>query len=53
MKKRALAAVAGLCLAACLRPGFAQEYPFKPIRLVVPNSPGGVIVMPPVASVMP
>ncbi len=42
MKKRALAAVAGLCLAACLRPGFAQEYPFKPIRLVVPYDAGGI-----------
>ena len=32
---------AGLALAAAVAPLAAQEYPLKPIRLVVPNSAGG------------
>jgi len=34
---------AGLAAAGCLPPLAAQEYPVKPIRLVIPNSPGGAL----------
>lgn len=42
MNKHVIAAVAGLWLVAGVPPGFAQEYPVKPIRLVVPYDTGGI-----------
>ena len=42
MHKRVLAAAVAIWLAAGLPPGFAQEYPTKPIRLVVPYDTGGI-----------
>ena len=42
MSKRIFVAATGLWLAAGLQPGLAQEYPRKPIRLVVPYDAGGI-----------
>ena len=38
-----LVIAAGVALAGFLSPLSAQDYPVKPIRLVIPNSPGGAL----------